>query len=269
MLNSIRVGTLLIFIGINMRFVTENVFNALVFFNIWQSGDPHLRYDIHAPSIPDMCGDVVMVIIFTAAYLFITSPAVKRIVDDVPSRFPEDLGSKYPEVIKQLKDYMRTVGAVSILSRVHLGSLRQIKNYIRWTKGIFFVCIVGFGLYLFSKYILSIGLEIFPVENTYISCILNLLNDAVKLCSCYVSVYIYCSYLSTNKIINLIFYVFFFVRNLFTMSIMRLIGDYDLHIVTPFLDTLTPIMLIYSIIFIVMNYKTILLYRIIGIHREA
>ncbi len=258
---------MLIFIGINMRFVTENVFNALVFFNIWQSGDPHLRYDIHAPSIPDMCGDVVMVIIFTAAYLFITSPSVKRIVNDVPSRFSEDL--EYPEIIRQLKDYMRAVGALSILYRVHLGSLRQIKNYIRWTKSIFFVCIIGFGLYLFSKYILSIGLEIFPVENIFISFILNLLNDALKLCSCFVSIYIYCSYLSTNKIINLIFYVFFFVRNLFAMSIMRFIGDYDLHIVTPFLDTLTPIMLIYSIIFIVMNYKTILLYKIIGIHRKA
>lgn len=269
MLSSIRIGTLLIFIGINMRFITENVFNALVFFNIWQSGNPHMRYDIHAPSIPDMCGDVVMVIIFTAAYMLITSPSVKKIVSEVPSRFSEDFGSNYPEVIRQLKDYVRSVGAASILSRIHLGSLRQIKSHIRWTKGIFFVCIVGFGLYLFSKYILSIGLEIFFIENTSISFVLNLLNDVVKLCSCFVSIYIYCSYLSTNKIINLIFYVFFFVRNLFTMSIMGFIGNYDLHIVTPFLDTLTPVMLVYSMVFIVMNYKTVLLYRIMGIRRAA
>ncbi len=269
MLNSIRIGTLLIFTGINLRFITENILSALIFLNILQTENPGLRYDIHAPSIPDICGDVVMIIIFTAAYLFITSLSVKRIMNDVPSHFPKDFENKYLEVIKQLKDYMRTAGAVSILHRVHLESLKEIKNYIRWTKGIFSICIVSLSLYLFSKYVLSIGLEIFPFENTCISFILNFLNDVLRLCSCFVFVYIYCSYLSTSKIINGIFYVFFFVRNLFAMNIMRFIGNYDLHVVAPFLDILTPLILVYSVIFVINNYKTILLYRIVGIHTKT
>ena len=32
MLNSIRISTLLIFIGINLRFATENIINAIIFF---------------------------------------------------------------------------------------------------------------------------------------------------------------------------------------------------------------------------------------------
>ena len=51
---SVKICTFLIFAGINLRFVTENVFNALIFFNILRSGNPGVKYDIHTPSLPDI-----------------------------------------------------------------------------------------------------------------------------------------------------------------------------------------------------------------------
>ena len=69
-IRNLRIGTLLTFIGINLRFVSGNIINALIFFNILKSGNPVHKYDIHAPGIPDMCGDVMMVIVLTIAYLF-------------------------------------------------------------------------------------------------------------------------------------------------------------------------------------------------------
>ena len=238
MLNSIRISTLLIFIGINLRFATENIINAIIFFMNMESGSPD------APCMPDMCGDVMMVVIFAVAYMFITSAGVGKAIHGVNYNSHEDAGVQYLEV------------------------LRQLKNYIRWTKGMFFLCIIGFCLYLFSKYILSIGLEVLHIENDSVDFILNSLNDAIKLYSSLVFVYVYCSYLSTNKIINVILYMFFFTRNFFATNVMELITEYDTYIVVPFLDILTPIIIIYSMWYIAASYRTTLLYKIIGIQKK-
>lgn len=269
MLNSIKICTLLIFVGINLRFATENIVNALIFFNILQSGDS-LRYDIHTPSIPDMYGDMVTVIVFALAYLFFLSADTKRTDKGTAFHLQEELGDGYRQVIRQLKNYMKKTGVASILPLVHLETVRQIKNYIRWTKGIFFSgIVVGFGLYLFSKYVLSIGLELLSIENYYLSFFLNTFNDVIKLCSCLVFAYIYCSYLSVNKAVKLALYLFFFVRNLFATNFIGYITGYDLHIVVPFLDLLTPIIIMYSIGCIITSYRSTRLSKIFVNHKYS
>ena len=262
MLNSIRISTLLIFIGINLRFATENIINAIIFFMNMESGSPD------APCMPDMCGDVMMVVIFAVAYMFITSAGVEKAINGVNYNSHEDAGVRYLEVLRQLKNYIKTTNAEIILPQVHLGTMRHIKNYIRWTKGVFFLCIIGFCLYLFSKYILTIGLEVLHIKNNSVDFILNSLNDAIKVYSSLVFVYVYCSYLSTNKIINIILYMFFFIRNIFSTNVMELITEYDTYIVVPFLDILTPIIIIYSMWYIAASYRTTLLYKIIGIQKK-
>jgi len=105
------------------------------------------------------------------------------------------------------------------------------------------------------------------IENDSVDFILNSLNDAIKLYSSLVFVYVYCSYLSTNKVINLILYLFFFTRNIFSTNVMELITEYDTYIVVPFLDILTPI-IIYSMCYIAASYRTTLLSKIIGIQKN-
>lgn len=262
MLNSIRISTLLIFIGINLRFATENIINAIIFFMNMESGSPD------APCMPDMCGDVMMVVIFAVAYMFIASAGVEKAIRGENRNLHEEAGETYLEVLRQLKNYIKTTKTTTILPKMHLGSIIHIKKYIQWTKGVFFWCIIGFCLYLFSKYILSIGLEVLHIENDSVDFILNSLNDAIKLYSSLVFVYVYCSYLSTNKVINLILYLFFFTRNIFSTNVMELITEYDTYIVVPFLDILTPIIIIYSMCYIAASYRTTLLYKIIGIQKN-
>ena len=265
---SVKICTFLIFAGINLRFVTENVFNALIFFNILRSGNPGVKYDIHTPSLPDIYGDAVMVIVFAAAYLFTPAAAIKRTVNNLPGNLKDDLGERHPEVIKQLTNYLKKKGVAPLLSHIHKGSIRQIKRYTCWTKDIFLVVSVGFGLYLFSKYILSVGLEVFNIENKNINFILNSLNDAIKLCSSLVFVYIYCSYLSTNRVVNFVIYGFFFIRNFFSTNAIGLVTEYDVHVVVPFLDVLTPIIIIYTMFYFFANYRTTLLFKIVGIKKN-
>jgi hypothetical protein len=78
-MRDLRVGILLTFIVINLRFVSGNILNALIFFNIMQSKNPDRRFDIHAPSIQDICCDVVMIMVLTIAYLFITFNNIKSV----------------------------------------------------------------------------------------------------------------------------------------------------------------------------------------------
>lgn len=268
MLNSIKICTLLIFIGINLKFVTEHIINALIFFRILQSGDSYLRYDIHTPSIPDMYGDMITVIVFAIAYLFFISADTKRTAIGKYFNIQDELGDGYLQVIRQIKNYMKKTGVVSILPLVHLESSKQIINSIRWTKGVFFLGIlVGFGLYLFSKYVLSIGLEILSIENNYISFVLNTFNDVIKLCSCLVFAYIYCSYLSANKGISISLYLFLFIRNFFATNFIGLMTEYDLHILVPFLDILAPLITFYSICCITTRYRSTRLFKIIGKHK--
>lgn len=230
-LKDLRIGTLLSFVGINLRFVTGNIINALIFFKILQSGNPNLRYDIHAPSIPDMCGDMVMVVIFAIAYLFITSTSVKNINLAIGNNLYK-------------------------LNGQHLEAIRHIENYIHRSKGFFSLTVIGASLYLFTRYVLSIGLEIVFIENTtFISFVLNMLNDMIRLCSPVIFVYVYCKYLSVNKPIACMLYLFFIIRNLFATNVLGLITYYDLHVGAPFLDVITPLIIIYSVISIIFGVR--------------
>lgn len=265
---TIKIYTILIFIGINLRFITENVINALIFFHILQSGNPDVRYDIHSPSIPDMYGDAIMVVIFAIAYVFIPSIPQKRTATNISYTSHDRQGSGYLDIIKFLNNYIFKAGSASIPSEVHQILIVRLKNHIRWLKAVFFVSIVGIGLYLFSKYILSICLEVLFFENDSIPFVLNSLNDIIKLCSSLIFAYVYCSYLSVNKIINFILYAFILIRNLFTMNAIGLITGYDLHIIVPFLDFLTPIIIVYAIYGVATNYKKTPLFKMAEIQNN-
>ncbi len=227
----LRIGAFLTFVGINLRFVIGNIINALIFFNIMQSGNPAHRYDIHAPSIPDMCGDVVMTLVFAAAYLFIASNRVKNGVTGLNNL--RELSSQYFVAVKHLK------------------------NHIRSTKNLFSLTAIGFSLYFLSRYFLSPGLEVIFIENTTpLSRASNMVNDIIKIGSPLIFVHGYCKYLSTNKSVTSMIYLFFLIRNLFATNMVGLITDYDLHVGAPFLDVLTPLIVIYSIVSIVFGDKT-------------
>ncbi len=229
-LRDLRIGALLTFVGINLRFVTGNIINALIFFNILQSGNPAHRYDIHAPSIPDMCGDVVMVLVFAIAYLFITSARIKKSVTGADNLY--------------------------WLRNQHFVAVKHLKNLVHSTKNFFSLTIIGFGLYFLSKYFLSPGLEILFIENTtHLSRVLNMLNDVIKICSPLIFVNVYCTYLSTNKAVTSMLYIFFLVRNLFATNILGLIANYDIHVGAPFLDVLSPGIIFYSMACPSTNYK--------------
>ena len=183
-----------------------NIINALIFFSILKSGNPVHKYIIHAPSMPDMCCDGVMVIVLTIAYLFITSNNIKSV----------------------------NIGIFEMTNQKLL-SIRQLKEYIHKSRGIFSATVIGVGMYLFSRYVLSIGLEVSFIENTTGTFfILNMLNDILRLCSPLIIVYAYCKYLSTNKYIMFILYLFFIIRNLFATNMLGLISEYDLHVGAPF-----------------------------------
>jgi hypothetical protein len=217
-----------------LRFVSGNIINALIFFNILNSGNPNHEYDIHAPSMPDMCGDVAMVIVLTIAYLFITSNRVKN------------MGKGIFDRIHEMRNQI-------FLPR------KQLKDYIHQSRGIFSATIIGVGMYLFSRYVLSIVLEVSFIENTTgIFLVINMLNDILRLCSPLIIVYAYCKYLSTNKYIMFMLYLFFIIRNLFATNMMGLISEYDLHVGAPFLDILSPIIIIYTAAYFFSNFKAIL-----------
>ncbi len=221
-LRDLRIGALLTFMGINLRFVTGNIINTLIFFNILQSGNPAHRYDIHAPSTPDMCGDVVMTLVFAVAYLFTTSTRVKNGVTS----------------LKNLHE----------LDKQSFMAVKHLKNRILSSKNFFSLTVIGFGLYFLSRYFLSPGLEVIFIENTTpLSRILNVLNDVTKICSPLIFVNVYCKYLSANKPVTSILYIFFLLRNLFATNMLGLITSYDLHVGAPFLDVFTPLIIIYSV----------------------
>jgi len=230
-MRDLRVGALLTFIAINLRFVSGNVLNALIFFNIIQSKNPDRRFDIHAPSTPDIWCDAVMIIVLTVAYVFITSNQTKNVRTSVFLNIHE-------------------------MSNQKLSTIRRLKDCIYQSMGIFYATVTGVGIYFFSRYVLSIGLEVSFVENTTgIFFVLNKLNDILRLCSPLIIVYAYCKYLSTNKYIMFMLYLFFIIRNLFATNMLGLISEYDLHVGAPFLDILSPIIFIYSAAYFITNFK--------------
>lgn len=261
--NSIKICTLLMFFGINLRFAAENIINVFIFFINMESGSPD------APCIPEMYVDVIMVITFAIAYMFIAPGSSGKNSNDVHNHLHEESGERYREIIRQIKNYVKTTGYTTIARMVHHESNRKIKYYVRWTKKAFFLCIVGCVLYLFSKYVLSIGLEVFNIENDHADFILNTFNDSIKTYSSLVFVYVYCRYLSTNRIINTIIYIFFFIRNIFGTNIMELMTNYDTYIVVPFLDIVTTVIFIYAIYYSITSYRGTFLSKIIGTRTVA
>ena len=219
---NLRVGAFLSFIGINLRFVSVNVIKALILFNILKPGNHEHHYELHVPNMPDICGDIIAIVVLVFAYFFITSTPVKKVINGKSDNSYE-ISAQYPE---------------------------SIRNLVHWSRGVFFVTIIGFSLYFVSKYFLSIDLEVFAeeAEESTVSSALVYLNYVIKEFSALVFVYAYCKYLSPNKSVKILLYTFFFVRNLFATNLLGLITQYDLFPCAPLLDVLSPIIIIYSII---------------------
>ncbi|MGQ3684414.1 MAG: hypothetical protein ACUBOA_05285 [Candidatus Loosdrechtia sp.] len=219
-IRDVRLSNLLIFIGINLRFVTGDIINALVFFAIVQSPNPNNRYDIHTPSPPDMCGDVLTALVFTAAYFFHTSAQIKKTIIN-----PEQEVKLYNSEASQL-----------------------LRDSLEWSRRFLFTTIIAFGLYFFSQYFLSVGLAIVSFEiseeraDTW-----STLNALIIICSSSIFVYAYCLYLGTNRAVAIILYLFFFIRNFFATNMLGLSSKYDIHIYAPFLDVLSPFIILYSV----------------------
>ncbi len=236
-IKDLKIGALLVFIGVNLRFAIGNIIHGLIYFDFLQSGNHEHRYEVHVPNLPDMLGDLVMAVVFASAYLFITSDSVKRVAHGI-SDGSSDLASHDKQAMKQL---------------------------IKWVKGLFYISIIGFGLYFLSKYFLSEGIEVFLEEGEEVRVsvrhassvshihhvmpfILNILNSFVKLGSVFIFVTVYCRYLSLSRAASLTLYAFFFVRFLFATNMLGFVTEYDLYIGAPLLDFLTPIIIIFSII---------------------
>ncbi|MCF6148664.1 MAG: hypothetical protein E3K37_08390 [Candidatus Kuenenia sp.] len=215
-------SALLTFIGINFRFFTENTLTALVFFNVIQPDDPANRYDIHSPSPPDMAGDVVTIITLTIAYFLFTSHNVKNALNGI-------------------------IGDNVKMDNQYIKAMKYLKDRHRWVKNFFCVTLTGFGIYFFSKYVLSTGIEVVFVESNAVSNILSFISSIIQICYPFIFVYVYCKYLFVNVVIALLLYIFFFIRNLFATGLLGFVGYYDLHVAAPFLDWLTIPLLFYSI----------------------
>ncbi len=235
----LKIGALLIFIGVNLRFAIGNIVHGLIYFDFLQSGNHEHRYEVHVPNLPDMCGDVVMAMVFAFAYLFISSDAIKRIIQ----------------------------GTSDDLSGLNDHDMQWMKRLVEWTRGLFSISIIGFGLYFFSKYFLSIGIETFLddgeesragmhdvasvsyiLHTVSLPFVLNIFNSFVKLSSVFIFVTVYCRYLSLSRATSLILYAFFFIRFLFATNMLGFVTEYDLYIGAPILDFLTPIIIIFSMV---------------------
>ncbi|MCF6159651.1 MAG: hypothetical protein E3K32_14040 [wastewater metagenome] len=217
-IRDIRIGAFLTFFGINIRFITGNLINALIFFNILQPRGPDYRYDMHTPSTPDMCGDVVMIVAFAIAYIFYTSPRIMNIFTNMPANIQNS------------------------------GITHHLRSYIHQSKKFFSVTMIGFGLYFFLRYFFSPGLEVVFIENTTpVSIVLNMLSDMIRLCSPLIFVYAYCCYLNASRHMQLALFLFFVVRNLFATNLLGCITEYDIHVGAPFLEILSPLIIIYSV----------------------
>ncbi|MDN3515739.1 MAG: hypothetical protein NG747_15245 [Candidatus Brocadia sp.] len=221
-LKDLRVGALLTFVGVNLRFAIGNIIHGLIYFEFLRSGNHEHRYEVHVPNLPDMCGDIVMSVVFAFSYYFIASDSIKKVVH----------------------------GISDDLSEADNQDLQPMRELIYWVKTLFFISIIGFGLYFISKYFLSVGIETFfdEEEETGISFVLHLLNYLVRLCSVLAFVTVYCRYLSLKRTFALALYMFFIIRFLFATNLLEFITEYDLYTVASTLDFFTPILIIYSMI---------------------
>ncbi|MDO8140275.1 MAG: hypothetical protein Q6358_02145 [Candidatus Brocadiales bacterium] len=226
---NLKLGSLLTFVGINLRFATGNIIHALIYFNFLQPGSSEHRYEVHVPNPPDMCGDGVMAIVFAFAYFVVKSIPVKKAVCEISDN----------------------------LQRPDDQDMECLRHLIHWTKKFVFISIIGFSLYFFSKYFLSAGIETFLEENeeSRIPFVLNISNYLIRLCSVFIFVYAYCKYLSLNKGIAITLYIFFFIRFLFATNVLGFITKHDLYTAASLLDFLTAIIITYSVISIFIGVK--------------
>lgn len=222
----LQISALLTFIGINLRFLSENVFNALIFFNILPQGNTGNRYDIHTPGVPDVYVDAAVVVMFAVAYLLHTYAS--------------------ETIVSYIMDYLYERRSL------RFKTIRYLKNCISWSTRNFFLAITGFGLYMISKYPLSIALEIVFIEDiTALSFILNAFRGITLLCSSFIFCSIYCKSLFISKSGTFMMHTLFVIRNLFDTNVYWLITSYDLHIGAPIVDVFSPIIIIYSVIYII------------------
>lgn len=217
----LQTGAFITFIGVNIMLFVGTTINALVFFNILQTSNPAKRFDIHTPSPPDMYGDSVTIAVFSCAYLFITSKNVRCVVTGLF----ENLNEASAQQREAYKD---------------------LKKYVQRTRNLFFTMATGFGLYFFSKYVLTLGLETAYIENR-VTYILNMLNNLMMLGAVLIIVSVFCKYLSSNKFVALAIYLFFIIKHLFATGMFGFVGTYDLHVIAPCLDLLSPVIFIYSL----------------------
>lgn len=225
-IRDLKIGAMLLFIGVNLYLAVGSILHGLIYFDFLQSGNHEHRYEVHVPNLPDMCSDVIMALVFSFAYLFITSDSVKNVVN-------------------------RATGSSSEINDQDVRAVRQL---IDWAKKLFFISIIGFSLYFFSKYFLSIGIETFLEEEheefhyIHIPFILNTLNCIMRLCSILIFATVYSRYLSLNRAVTATLYGFFFVQFLFASNVLGFITRYDLYIGASILDFLTPLIIVYSLI---------------------
>jgi hypothetical protein len=231
-LKNIRIGALFTFIAIILRFIVGDIIKPLILIDVIQpGGHGHYRYEFHTPNLPDMCGDIITIVLFGLAYMFMTSSRSKSVIRDVMY--------VYCDTENKSRD-----------------SIRQIRDYILQMRNIYYVAVIGFGMYFFSKYVFTTTLEVFfpeEAESKGLPFIFNILNSVIRICASFAFVYAYCKYLGVHRQIKIMLYVFFFARNLFLTNILGFVHEHDVEIFAPILDVLLPCILVYS----VLNYISI------------
>ncbi|MCF6150569.1 MAG: hypothetical protein E3K37_18220 [Candidatus Kuenenia sp.] len=237
-LQLIRIGTFLTFIAINLKFIVADIIKPLILFDILQLGGHHNstnifikfvnghHFEFHTPSFPDMCGDIVAIILFAASYLFMNSTSVKDKIGDIAFGYCDS-------------------------ENAAKNSIMKIRDCILWGKNIFYLAAVGFLFYFFSKYILTPCLEVFFLEEAeagslFIS--LKIFNSVIRLFADLILVYTYCKYIGAGKHFQPIFYSFFIIRDLLFTNLLGFSHKFDLEMAAPVLDIMFPVLLIYAII---------------------
>lgn len=223
-IRSLRFGAFLTFMGINIRFIVGEIIKPLILFGFLQPGGyGHNRYEFHVPSMPDMCGDVVTIVLLTAAYLFMTSTGFKYNIR----------GMMYGSCDKEEAQHE---------------SVKKIRDYIITVKNVFIITVIGFSLYFLSKYAFTTGLEAFSSDESGLSAVsylLRIVNDALKLLAAIAFVYAYCKYIGANKVIKPVLYSFFLLNNLLLSNLLGFYHGFDLEMLGPVMDALMPGLLIY------------------------
>ena len=226
-LKNIRIGALCTFIAVILRFIVGDIVKPLILFDVIQpGGHGYYRYEFHTPNLPDMCGDIITIVLFGLAYMFMTSSRSKSAIRDI-------------------------MYASCDTDNKSRDSIRQIRDYILRMRNIFYVAVIGFGMYFFSKYVFTPILEVFfpeEAESGGLPFILNILNSAIRLCASLAFVYAYCKYLGIHRNTKIMLYVFFFARNLLLTNILGLVHEHDVEIFAPILDVLLPCILVYSVL---------------------